>query len=174
MSRKFQRGLSNTLLQDLLHGPCGTVLRACRDAGLDVRLRDNYLNLYFRGRSLARISGRRRCPAKLEIHHKYVIADRIGHYAGRRSKNYCAFDIDAAFAEVYAAHLDTTIRRACDFVGPEEDVELRLLERNDSTGLRVLFRSTGPGAWYPAHTRPRGLARQPGAGPRGYRGKALS
>ena len=133
MSRNFQRGLSNTLLQDLLHGPCGTVLRACRDAGLDVRLRNNYLNLYFRGRSLARISGRRRCPAKLEIHHKYVIADRIGDYAGRRSKDYCAFDIDAAFAEVYAAHLYTAIRRACDFVGPEEDVELRLLERNDST-----------------------------------------
>ena len=33
----------------------------------------NYLNLYFRGRSLARIVGRRRHPAKLEIHHKYVV-----------------------------------------------------------------------------------------------------
>ena len=44
------------------------VLRACRDAGL----RDNYVNLYFRGRSLARIAGRRRHPAKLAIRHKYV------------------------------------------------------------------------------------------------------
>ena len=133
MSRNFQRGLSNALLQDLLHGPCGTVLRACRDAGLDVRLRDNYLNLYFRGRSLARIIGRRRRPAKLEIHYKYVVDNLIGEDAGRRSKDYRAFDVDAAFAEVYAAHLDTMIRRACDYVGPEEDVELRLLERNDST-----------------------------------------
>ena len=59
VSRDFQRGLSDTLLRDLLHGPSGTVLRACRDAGLDVRLRDNYLNLYFRGRSLAQYSTRR-------------------------------------------------------------------------------------------------------------------
>ena len=133
MSRDFQRGLSDTLLKDLLHGPCGTVLRACRSAGLDVRLRDNYLNLYFRGRSLARIVGHRRRPAELEIHHKYVVGNRIGDYAGRRSKDYCAFDVEAAFAEVYAAHLDTMIRRARNHVGREEDVELRLLERNDKT-----------------------------------------
>ena len=133
MSGDFRRGLSNALLQNLLHGPCGTVLRACRSAGLDVRLRDNYLNLYFRGRSLARIVGRCRRPATLEIHHKYVVADQIGDCAGRRSKDYCTFDVDAAFAKVYAAHLDTMIKRARDYVGREEDVELRLLERNDST-----------------------------------------
>ena len=133
MSEAFQRGLSAALLQDLLHGPCGVVLRACRDAGLDVRLRDNYLNLYFRGRSLGRIVGRRRHPAKLEIHHKYVVANRIGDCAGRLSGNYCAFDVDAAFAEIYATRLDTMIKRARDYVGREENVELRLLERNDST-----------------------------------------
>ena len=133
MSGAFQRGLSDTLLKDCLVGPCGTVLRACRDAGLDVRLRDNYLNLYFRGRSLARIVGRRRHPAKLVIHHKYVVSDRIGDCAGRRNNDYCTFDVDAAFAEVYAAHLDTMITRAHDYVGPEEGVELRLLERNDNT-----------------------------------------
>ena len=139
MSGDFQRGLSDTLLRDLLHGPCGTVLRACRDAGLDVRLRDNYLNLYFRGRSLARIVGRCRRPAKLEIHHKYLVADRIGERAGRRSGGYCAFDVDAAFAEVYAAHLDTMIKRACRYAGPEEDVELRLLKCNDSTAAVCCF-----------------------------------
>ena len=132
MSGDFRRGLSDALLHDLLHGPCGIVLRACRSAGLDVRLRDDYLNLYFGGRSLARIVGRRRHPAKLEIHHKYVAADRIGDCVGRRSGNYCAFDVDTAFAEVYATHLDALIKRARAYVGPEEDVELRLLERNDS------------------------------------------
>ena len=44
MSGDFQRGLSDALLQDLLKGPCETVLRACLAAGLNVRLlRDNYL-----------------------------------------------------------------------------------------------------------------------------------
>ena len=139
MTRGFQRGLSDTLLQDLLHGPCGTVLRACRNAGLDVRLRDDYLNLYFRGRSLAQIGGRCRGPAKLKIHHKYVVANRVGDRAGRRRKDYCEFDVDAAFAEVYAAHVDTMIERARRHAGPEEDVELRLLERNDSTAAVCCF-----------------------------------
>ena len=139
MSREFRRGLSDTLLQDLLHGPSGSVLRACRDIGLDVRLRDNSLNVYFRGRSLARIIGRHRLPAKLEIHHKYVVADQIGNCTGRRSGHYCAFSVDAAFAEVYRACLDTMIKRASRYAGPEEDVELRLLERNDSTAAVCCF-----------------------------------
>ena len=139
MSREFRRGLSDALLRDLLHGPSGTVLRACRDIGLDVRLRDNYLNLYFRGRSLARIVGCRRRPARLEIHHKYVVADRIGDCTGRRSGHYCAFYVDAAFAEVYRAHLDTMVKRACRYARPEEDVELRLLKRNDSAAAVCCF-----------------------------------
>ena len=139
MSKDFQRGLSDTLLRNLLHGPSGTVLRACRDAGLDARLRDNYLNLYFRGRSLARIGGGRRRPATLKIHHKYVVANAIGNRTGRRSKNYCEFDVDAAFAEIYTAHLDTMITRARQYAGPEEDVELRLLERNGSTAAVCCF-----------------------------------
>lgn len=133
MTRRFQRGLSDTLLQDLLHGPSGTVLRACRDAGLDARLRDNYLNLYFRGRSLARIAGRRSGPATLKIHRKYVVADRIGDHAGHRTTDYCEFELNAALAEAYASHLETIISRASRYTGPEEDVELRLLKRNDST-----------------------------------------
>ena len=133
MTRRFQRGLSDTLLQDLLHGPSGTILRACTDAGLDVRLRDNYLNLYFRGRSLARIAGRRRGPATLKIHRKYVVDDKIGGHAGHGTKNYCAFELNPAFAEAYASQLEAIINRARSYTGPEEDVELRLLTRNDGT-----------------------------------------
>ena len=44
MTGVFHRGLSEALLKDLLHGPCRIVLQACLDAGLDVRIRDNYLN----------------------------------------------------------------------------------------------------------------------------------
>lgn len=139
MSGDFRRGLSDALLQDLLHGPCELLLRACRSAGLDVRLREDYLNPYFRGRSLARIVGRRRRPAKLEIHHKHVAADRIGGCVGRRSGSYCAFDVDALFAEVYAAHLGALIQCAGRYAGPEEDVELRLLERNGGAAAVCCF-----------------------------------
>ena len=139
MNRNFQRGLSSTLLQDLLDGPCGNILRGCRDAELDVRLRDDYLSVYFRGRSLARIVGRGRRPARLEIHHKYLLADRIGDFAGQRIGERCAFEVDADFAEVYVAHLNKIIERARCHVGCEESVELRLLQRNDSTAAVCCF-----------------------------------
>jgi hypothetical protein len=115
------------------------VLRACRDAGLNVRLRDNYVNLYFRGRSLGRMSGRRRLPAKLAIHHKYVAANRIGNRVGWRSGAYCAFDVDTSFARIYATQLDHIIERAHAYVGPEESVESRLLEHNDGTATVCCF-----------------------------------
>ena len=139
MSGNFQRGLSEALLQDLRDGPCGTVLQACKGAGLDVRLRNNYLNVYFQGRSLARIRGRRLPPARLEIHHKYLADDRLGGCAGRRMRSYCVFDLDAALAKVYAASLDIVIERARAYAGPEENVELRLLQRNDSGAVVCCF-----------------------------------
>ena len=139
MSRNFQRGLSSALLQDLLDGPCGKIFRGCRDAELDVRLREDYLNVYFRGRSLARIVGRSRRPARLEVHHKYLVADRIGAFAGRRIGDHCVFEVDADFAGGYVAHLNEIIERARCHVGPEESVELRLLQRNDSAAAVCCF-----------------------------------
>ena len=139
MSKEFQRGLSSALLEDLLEGPCRTILRGCRDAELDVRLRDNYLNVYFRGRSLARIVGRGERPVRLEIHHRYLVSDRIGCFEGRRIGDRCAFDADADFAEGYVAHLNKIIERARCHVGPEESVELRLLQQNDSAAAVCCF-----------------------------------
>ena len=126
----FNRGLSEGLLERFEDGPCAVMLRACVGAGLDVRLRNEAVNLYFRGRSMARILGRKRRPTKLEIHPKYLATDRIGRFAGRPSGSYLAFDVDAAFAEDYVTDLDAMIRLARAHVGEEENVELRLLEGN--------------------------------------------
>ena len=133
MTSPFRRGLSDDLFDDLMDGPCATVFRACVKAGLDVRLRANVVNLYFRGRSMARIVGRSRVPHRLEIHPKYVVEDRIGEFAGRRSGSYLFFDVSAGFADAYAAELPALILKAGKHVGHEENVELRLLQRNDGT-----------------------------------------
>ena len=131
VTNPFRRGLSDDLLDDLMDGPCATVFRACVKAGLDVRLRANAVNLYFRGRSMARIVGRSRLPHRLEIHPKYVAGDRIGEFVGRRSGSYLVFDVNARFADTYAAELPALILKAGKHVGHEENVELRLLQRND-------------------------------------------
>ena len=130
MTRPFRRGLSDKLLGDLEAGSCATVFRACVDAGLDVRLRADAVNLYFEGRSMALIVGRSRVPHQLEIHHKYVAGTRIGEFAGRPSGSYLAFDIDDGFAAAYVAALPALIRRAREHVGHEENVELGLLRHN--------------------------------------------
>jgi len=53
--------------------------------------------------------------------------------------SYRVFDLDAAFAKVYAASLETLIERASNYAGHEEDVELRLLQRNDSAAVVCCF-----------------------------------
>ena len=133
MSNRFRRGLSDGLLDDLMDGPCAIVFRACVEAGLDVRLRANAVNLYFGGRSMARIVGRNGPAHGLEIHPKYVVGDRIGEFAGRRSGSYLVFEVTADFADAYAAELSALMLKAGEHVGHEENVELRLLQRNDGT-----------------------------------------
>lgn len=132
MRSEFKRGLSDKLMHDLLNGPAGAVLRVCQGLGLDVRLREDYLNVYFRGRSLARIVGRRGL-SRLEVHHKYLVDDRIGTHQGRRTGAYCSFDVDAQLAAAYGAHVDALVDRAAVYSGPEEDVEMRLLEANNGS-----------------------------------------
>lgn len=138
MTGDFRRGLSDEFLANLLQGPAGVVLQACQGAGLDVRLRDNYLNVYYRGRSLARVVGRGGL-ARLEIHHKYLVGDRVGGYRGRRGKHYCAFDVDAGFAAAYGADINTLIQQAQRYVGPEEDVELQLIQANHGSTFVCCF-----------------------------------
>ena len=139
MTGEFNRGLSEDLFQKFQDGPCATILRACVDTGLDVRLRPETVTAYYRGRSLARILGRKRRPIKLEINQKYVAADRIGAFTGRRSGSYLIFDVDAAFAADYVADLDALIQRAGEHVRREENVELRLLESNHAAAHVCCF-----------------------------------
>ena len=139
MNNQFRRGLSDVLLADLMDGTSAMVLRACVKAGLDVRLRANAVDLYFGGRSVARIVGRNRLPHWLEIHPKHVVEDRIGDFAGRRSGGYLVFDVDADFADAYAAELPVLMRMAGKHAGQEEDVELRLLQENDGMAAVCCF-----------------------------------
>ena len=139
MTSPFRRSLSDDLLGDLMDGPCGTVFRACVEAGIDVRLRANAVNLYFLGRSMARIVGRNRPPHGLEIHPKYVVEDRIGEFAGRSSGSYLVFDVNAGFADAYAAELPALMRKARKYAGHEENVELGLLRENDGTADMCCF-----------------------------------
>lgn len=107
---------------------------------LDARLRPDAISFYYHGRSLALIKGRRRGPAKLSVHHKYLADDRIGDYVGGRNGKYRTFDVDAAFAEVYASRVHSLlVERARGHLRSEETVESRLLECNNEAGPVCCF-----------------------------------
>ena len=62
----FRPGLSDNLFEDLMDCPYATMLQAYVQVGIDVRLRANAVNLYFRGRSMANpglVEGRSRKSA---------------------------------------------------------------------------------------------------------------
>ena len=96
-------------------------------------------SLYFRGRSMARIVGHNPVPHRLVIHPKYVVKDRIGEFAGQRSGSYLVFDVTAGFADAYAAELPALMLKAGENVGHEENVEVRLLQRNDGAAEVCCF-----------------------------------
>lgn len=138
-TKPFNRGLSQQLLDDLREGPSSIILAACIERGLDVRLRDNYVNVYFRGRSVACLRGRRGRPVLLEVHNKYLDGGVIGPRRGRSGEYYCAFDVDAGLAEAYAGNIDGLVDRARAFVGAEEGVEESLLRANGGTSAVFCF-----------------------------------
>ena len=58
---------------------------------------------------------------------------------GRRIGNRFAFDVDAAYVKVHFAHLSETIESAHFRVSPEENVEFRFIQSNDSTDAVCCF-----------------------------------
>ncbi len=118
-------------MDNLLHGPCRLLLDAAAQAGLDVRLRGDYLNFYLHGRSLAKLSGRQRGGPKLEIHHKYLVETRLAEEEGHRNAGpYVSFDVDDALAKTYVGAVDEIVTRAVAYSGSEETVEAKLMRQN--------------------------------------------
>jgi len=138
MTGAFQRGLSDAFLDELLCGAAGVVLRACQRRGLDVRLRDDKVNAYHAGRSVALIAWRAR-KASVEVHRAYLVDGRIGAFGGRASRDNRVFDVDDGFAAAYDEHIDTLIERAKHHMGREENIEFSLMQANSGPGAVFCF-----------------------------------
>ena len=130
---QFARGLSSDFMRELKNGPVGAVFQACRSAGLDLRLRNNYLNAYDAGRSVAKLLWGSLAGVRLLVHHKYIGGSAIGQVSGRRGKGpYVRFRVDARFSDLFEAELPAIRGRADAHKGKEEHVEDALLRANRS------------------------------------------
>ena len=135
LSGVFNRGLCADFLAELTTGSSASMIHVCRQAGLDVRLRDDYLNAYAAGRSVARLVWRR--GVQLEVHRKYVQVDAFPGVPRVARGDYDVFTVTPLLIAQFADQL-VQIRRASDaHVRVEELSEERLLRDNVGAGPLV-------------------------------------
>jgi len=89
---KFQRGLSDSSLRDVTSGACAPLIEACRAAGLDLRIRDNYLTAYAAGRAVALIKWNDGL-ATVELHHKFLRDEAFRGLTRFRRKDYWGYPV---------------------------------------------------------------------------------
>jgi len=126
----FARGLGDELLRELRDGVARPVVAASVANGLDLRLREGYVNVYDAGRSLARIARRRDGAVTLTIHRKYLFRTELPASGGVLRGDYVEFLLDAALAAAWMAALPALRRRAEGCRGKEEEVEEAFLRAN--------------------------------------------
>lgn len=131
MSSDFDRGLSADFQALLKTGVARPLWDRWRSDGLDVRLRDEYLNVYEHGASIAKLTLGRRVGPRLVIHHKYVGDGRLGSRPGRRlGRDYLRWDLDHAVVRAWLDELPEIRERARTFAGPEGEWEDRVVRDN--------------------------------------------
>lgn len=127
----FARGLSRTFVGDLLRGTSAPVLAACREAGLDVRLRENYWNAYDAGRSVAKVvwvGG----AARLTVNRKYLHTGAFPGVMRAVRGHYVHLPVIDRLALQFRGELPRLRLLASAHAGTEERDEFRLLNDNRS------------------------------------------
>lgn len=119
-------------MTDLSAGPLSPLLKAVRHHDLDLQIREEYVNLYYRGLSALKVT---RIPRsgdyRAQIHVKYLSGVEL---PGERRRNaaYMEFDVGAAFVNAYVQRLPALCANADNYRSPERDAEQRLV-RNSLT-----------------------------------------
>lgn len=147
--RPFDRGLCEPFMAALQAGPGARVLTACRERGLDLRLRDDYLNVYDLGRSVARITWRARRGPKLDVHRWYLEGAPLRPATAATGRNglYPAWDLTDELVDLWLASLSRLHERAEDRAGPEDRWE-------------NLLQAESPERWVDRQVQPPGRGRK--------------
>lgn len=133
MSGVFDRGLCAEFLDDLKCGVSAPLLDACRDAGLDVRLRDDYLTAYSVGRAVTTLRWHR-SGVRFEVHRKYLSAEAFRGVARRVRGDTVVFPVTDDFAARFPVELPGLLHEAAEYVKVEELCEATFLSQNAGDG----------------------------------------
>jgi hypothetical protein len=130
MSRDFARGLSDGFMAWLQTGTGRALREAFRDEALDIRLRDDYFNVYEAQCSLARVewrsAGEGMC--QLKVHEAYLRGGAL--QSSGPTGRYVSFAVTDSFVTDYVRCLPDLRQRAAERHGNEGRLEAKCLKAN--------------------------------------------
>lgn len=128
--RAFMRGLSARFMHDLRDGMLLPLLRAALQHGLDLQIRDDYINLYYHGLSAIKVMrASHNGSYSATIHVKYLVGTALPCEL-RRNDSYALFDVGAAFLDAYVRQLAVLITNADSYRTAERDAEQVLVQNS--------------------------------------------
>lgn len=140
--RLFNRGLSDLLVIELRSGRFVPLLAESLRVGLDVQIREDYLNFYHNGLSILALSRHTSLPCfRVRIHWKYLDGIELPREMPRAG-DYRRFDASLELVEMLIRRLPILLKNAALYAGPEAIVEEKMIRgsHNDSSGIAFIDR----------------------------------
>lgn len=138
----FKRGLSPEFLKELTRGELQVLWRRAMNDGLDLQIREGYLNIYSGKNSVLKLEELPLAQGyEAEVHHKYnppgvLLPKRSGDYQRHRFSQGLA----PSWAKAFAAALPGICAAAKDFDGEEGRAEFELARENRQEPFFVVDR----------------------------------
>lgn len=133
--KPFARGLSPGFMHELMRGRFAPLLRASLDRGLDLHIREKYINVYTSGRSVLKLT-ETGMGYEADIHRTFRANTELTDTADRQ---YRCFAADNAFVMTYLSELDTVISNALATAKTEAATEEHMIRRSCLAGSPVVF-----------------------------------
>lgn len=136
---RFNRGLSDEFVTELMSGRLAPLLVTSANAGLDVQIRENYLSFYHDGLSVLALSEHAASPRyRARIHRKYldgiVLPDALAP-----DGDYRRFHASGQFVGAYTEHVPAILSTAQPYAGPEAVVEQMMIRASHGAASPVVF-----------------------------------
>ncbi|MCE5278068.1 MAG: hypothetical protein ABFD92_07540 [Planctomycetaceae bacterium] len=124
----FRRGLSDDFVAQLMSGHLAPLLSAADNFGLDVQIRENYLNFYYEGLSLLKLSQNNRDVRYRAVIHREFLSDISYPEPLAPEGFYCRFAASEAFVAAYVANLERLLANAQPHAKAEAAIEQRIIK----------------------------------------------
>lgn len=134
----FARGLSPEFMHELLNGRFAVLRQGSIDRGLDLQIRENYINLYTSGRSVLELAEKGRLGYCAKIHRKFL-TDTALPPARAVQGEYHHLAADDGFVRAYLAYADKIISNALATAATEATIEEEMIRQSYVEGSPIVF-----------------------------------